>query len=69
MGAHKVYAAKGDGTCGVWMDGSVIIYAPPRLAQVSVNGIDCGEGAESDVTISATHSVLNWYYYLSDGLE
>ena len=69
VGAYKVYADKGDGTCGVWMDGSVIIYAPPRLAQLSVNGIDCGEGAESDVTISATHSVLNWYYYLSDGIE
>lgn len=69
VGAYKVYADKGDGTCGAWMDGSVIIYAPPRLAQLSVNGIDCGAGAESDVTISATHSVINWYYYLRSGEE
>lgn len=67
VGEYKVYAEKGDGTCGVWMDGSVIIYAQPDKARLSVAGVDCGAEGSSSLIISATNSVRNWLYYLSDG--
>lgn len=67
VGAYKIYAEKGDGTCGAWMDGSVIIYAAPSNARLSVTGIDCSGGEGGDVIVSASKTVRDWQYYISDG--
>ena len=69
LGEYKIYAEKGNKTCGTWMDGSVIIYEQPEKAKLSFTGVECGEGTGSSVVISATKSVRNWLYYLSNGVN
>lgn len=69
VGEYKVYAEKGDGACGVWMEGSVIIYSVPPKAQLTVAGVDCGEGTGNEVVITATKTVKDWLYYITDGTE
>lgn len=67
VGSYRIYAEKGDGICGAWMDGSVVIYAAPSNARLSVTGIDCSGGVGGDVVVTATKTVRDWQYYISDG--
>jgi hypothetical protein len=72
-GTYTVYATKGvEEKCGVWMNGQVVLYAPPANGVLSVRGYNCDEALATDVskvTISATKAERNWFYYITDGIE
>ncbi len=72
-GTYTVYATKGvEEKCGVWMNGQVVLYAPPANGVLSVRGFNCEDALSEDaprVTISATKAERNWFYYITNGTE
>lgn len=68
-GTYKVYAVKnGQEDCGVWMDGSAVIFSAPKPATLRMNGIYCGEGVDSDMTLIAEGCEENWQYFVKSGV-
>lgn len=66
-GSYRIKAVKGEAGCEVWMEGTIILYDAPEMANLGVQGIDCGEGSTSDISITAHNCQRNWSYYLMKG--
>lgn len=67
-GSYTVHATKGvDEKCGAWMTGSVVLYARPVMAEMTVNGYNCSDKQPSGVSVTAKKTERNWFYYISDG--
>lgn len=66
-GTYRVYANKVGSTCGVWMNGTFVIFPAKQDAKMVARGLYCSGYMDSEVELVVTDMTPGWKYYVRKG--